>query len=130
LSIDVDGQDYWIWEAIDPTFRPAIVVIECNAGFEAGHRRVEARGLAWSDEFGTRFGASVAALEHLGAQRGYRLVHVDQCGVNAFFVDHRVLDERGVEVQRLTDRSPNYWLNGEAHPPATDRPTVEIPDHG
>ena len=32
LSIDVDGNDYWVWEAIDAV-QPAIVVIEYNARF-------------------------------------------------------------------------------------------------
>ena len=30
LSIDVDGNDYWIWEAID-SVRPRIVIVEYNS---------------------------------------------------------------------------------------------------
>ena len=33
LSIDVDGQDYWIWEAID-SYRPRIVVVEYNSSLD------------------------------------------------------------------------------------------------
>ena len=32
LSIDIDGNDYWVWEAVS-VVRPAIVVIEYNARF-------------------------------------------------------------------------------------------------
>ena len=43
LSIDVDGEDYWIWEAIE-AHRPRVVVIEYNSGLEPGRRLVQPRG--------------------------------------------------------------------------------------
>ena len=30
LSIDIDGNDYWVWEALEH-YRPAVVVIEYNS---------------------------------------------------------------------------------------------------
>ncbi|MEN9504471.1 MAG: hypothetical protein RI958_397, partial [Actinomycetota bacterium] len=62
LSIDVDGQDLWIWEALPDRYRPAIVVVECNSSFPRGQAIVEQRGLAWTDEHSDSFGASIEAL--------------------------------------------------------------------
>jgi hypothetical protein len=122
LSIDVDGQDYWIWEALPARYRPAIIVIECNSSYRPGYSRVEERGLDWTAQHSDTFGASIEALDLLGESRGYSLVHVDLAGVNAFFVRHDLL--RGRNVNGVTSRYPNYDLRGHRHPPLPVRPTV------
>jgi hypothetical protein len=89
LSIDVDGNDYWFWECLE-CVDPRIVVIEYNASFgpqatvSVPYDKSFVRYRA--HESGFYHGCSLAALEHLGKQRGYRLVGVDETGVNAFFV--------------------------------------------
>jgi hypothetical protein len=89
LSIDVDGNDYWIWEAVEG--RPArVVVVEYNSTF--GHDR--AVTVEFDREFdrnekhasGYYHGASLEALRRLATARGYQLVGCDSAGVNAFFV--------------------------------------------
>jgi hypothetical protein len=89
LSIDVDGIDYWLWEAVD-VVTPWIVVIEYNSVFGAEQAvtvpydpAFTASSAHWTQQFS---GASLAALHHLGRQKGYRLVGVTSQGVNAFFV--------------------------------------------
>jgi len=89
LSVDVDGVDYWLLEAID-VIRPRIIVIEYNAVF--GH---EARvTVPYRADFvasqahrsGIYFGASLAALVHLAGDKGYIFVGCESHGANAFFV--------------------------------------------
>ncbi|MBX9599864.1 MAG: hypothetical protein K2X35_02630 [Bryobacteraceae bacterium] len=88
LSIDVDGVDYWLWEAVKAT--PAIVVIEYNASFGCE----EAITVPDRADFDCRaahpsgfyHGASLPALEKLGIRKGYALTGVDARGVNAFFL--------------------------------------------
>jgi hypothetical protein len=89
LSIDIDGNDYWVWEAID-VVRPAIVVVEYNWRF-GPERRVTVpydaafvRGRAHHSM--VYYGASLAALEALGARKGFDLVGCNSSGNNAFFV--------------------------------------------
>lgn len=122
LSIDVDGQDYWIWEALPDTYQPVIVIIECNTSFPRRQAIVEQRGLPWSPHFSDTHGASVEALRQLGERRGYVLVHVDLAGVNAFFVRADAL--AGRHVVGVTSRSANYELHGRCHPSVPTRPTV------
>jgi hypothetical protein len=89
LSIDIDGNDYWIWEAID-VVDPSIVVVEYNSRF--GPER--AVTVPYDPTF-TRetahysniyYGASLAALASLAERKGYALVGCNRGGNNAFFV--------------------------------------------
>lgn len=89
LSVDVDGNDYWIWEAIEAV-RPALVVAEYNHRF--GPERAVTVPYDPAFERGKAhpsmvyFGASLAALHALGKRKGYDLVGCNTAGVNAFFV--------------------------------------------
>jgi len=90
LGIDLDGNDYWIWAALEAV-DPRIVVIEFNSSF-GPERRVtvpydpEFRRPPERDVQRLYFGASLQALVDLGVERGYRLVAVEPHGANAFFV--------------------------------------------
>jgi len=89
LSIDVDGNDYWLWDTID-SISPRIVVIEYNSSFgpdlcvtvpyDPSFVRHE------KHRSGLYYGASLTALDKLGTRKGYTLVGCDSNGVNAFFV--------------------------------------------
>lgn len=89
LSIDVDGNDYWIWRGIR-SIRPAIVIVEYNYRF-GPERSVT---VPYDQTFvrgrdGTPFvyyGASLSALDKLAKEKGYSLVHCCAYGNNAFFV--------------------------------------------
>jgi hypothetical protein len=94
LSIDLDGNDYWILEAVD-VVSPRILVVEYNSVFGS-----EARVTVPYDPGFTRggahpstlyFGASLAAFAHLAAEKGYALVGCGSSGNNAFFVRQDVL---------------------------------------
>jgi hypothetical protein len=88
LSLDIDGNDYWIWEEIN-VISPRVVVIEYNASF--GRKSISVNydpdfsrfKKHWS---GWYHGASLAALANLGEKKGYDLVCADCAGVNGFFV--------------------------------------------
>jgi hypothetical protein len=118
LSIDVDGQDYWIWEAIS-SYRPRIVVIEYNSALDPRRALVQPNepGRTWD---GTDyFGASLGALRRLGDAKGYRLVHTELSGVNAFFVRDDLAAAAFPTPDEVTQRGmPNYFQSGVRHPRA------------
>ena len=101
LSIDIDGMDYWVWEAVRAC-SPRVVAIEYNWLFGAEH----AITIPYASEFdlgaiGNRGyrGASLAALAHLGRAKGYRLVATER--VNAFFLRNDLApDIREIDVAR------------------------------
>ncbi|MBA2349754.1 MAG: hypothetical protein H0V81_15845 [Solirubrobacterales bacterium] len=123
LAIDIDGADYWVWRALG-AYRPRVVVIEYNAGLGAERPlTVPADVAGWA---GTDyFGASLPALERLGAAKGYRLVHTELAGVNAFFVRD---DLAGAFPEPVLRRGPNILLRGVWHVPDTSgRPYLVDP---
>ncbi|HEX6251466.1 MAG TPA: hypothetical protein VFZ56_08540 [Gemmatimonadaceae bacterium] len=89
LSIDVDGNDYWIWRAIDAV-SPRVVVCEYNAVFGGRHAITVPYDPAFvrtrAHHSKLFFGASLGALRSLAAEKGYVFVGCNSAGVNAFFV--------------------------------------------
>ena len=100
LSIDIDGNDYWVWDAID-IVSPRIVICEYNSIFGCK----EAITIPYDETFvrtkanvsNLYFGASLKALYVLGAKKGYVFVGSNRAGSNAFFV-RRDVSERVVAV--------------------------------
>jgi hypothetical protein len=89
LSIDIDGIDYWVLDALR-VVTPRILVVEYNSVWGSERAVSVPRNLAfdriaahWS---GLYWGASLAAFCYLLAGRGYRFVGSNSTGHNAFFV--------------------------------------------
>jgi hypothetical protein len=89
LSIDLDGNDYYLWEALTAV-SPSIVVMEYNAVFgpeaavtvpyDAAFQRFAGHysGLYW--------GASLRALQAMAARKGLEFLGCNSAGNNAYFV--------------------------------------------
>lgn len=127
LSIDVDGADYWIWERIN-SYRPRVLVIEYNASIPPGRNLVQPRDHVSGWQGTDYFGASLDALEDLSRRKGYRLVHTELAGANAFFVRGDLAAQRFPRREAVPRRTePNYFLTGYHHPlDATSRRYAEV----
>jgi hypothetical protein len=124
-SVDVDGNDLWIWRAITHA-RPRVLVIEYNAHLDHSRRLVQPYDPNWTWDGTDWFGASLAALELVGREQGYTLVHSELIGANAFFVRDD-LAERFEDIERVPRRSQNYDGHGHGHPEHPDGGTwVEL----
>ncbi len=95
LSIDVDGNDYWIREEIN-AIDPSIVIIEYNSilgnknNYVVPYDEKFLRGNAhYSNLY---YGASLPALVKLAKKKGYALVACNHAGNNAFFVKNNLLN--------------------------------------
>ena len=104
LSIDIDGNDLWVLEAIE-VVSPRILVVEYNSTFGPRaavtvpyHERF-VRSQAHRSRL--YWGASLAAVARVADTKGYALVAGNSAGNNAFFVRRDVLgDLRVVAVER------------------------------
>ncbi len=85
LSIDIDYNDYWVWQAIT-NIKPRVVVIEYNARWAPPAEITVEYDTTRSWVGHCHFGASLAALHRLSETKGYSLVACTMSGVNAFFV--------------------------------------------
>jgi hypothetical protein len=87
LSIDIDGNDYHVWKAIN-CINPRVVCIEYNAKFPPDFEWVMKydANYIWNVSNSDNHGASLKSLEILGKELGYQLVGTNLNGVNAFFV--------------------------------------------
>jgi hypothetical protein len=97
LSIDLDGNDYHVLEAIRH-FKPRILICEYNSVF-GGVRKISipydaAFSRNRSHYSNLYFGASLAAITHLANTRGYSLVGTNSAGGNAFFVRNDLLTDK------------------------------------
>lgn len=115
LSIDIDGNDFWVWAAIEE-ISPRVVVIEYNA--DLGKDR--SITVMYDDEFrryqkhssGLYHGASLLALTRLAHLKGYILLGCESSGTNAFFIRNDVaeafnIDECAVEHAYLIQQGRN-----------------------
>jgi len=85
LSIDVDGNDYYFWEAIK-SVNPRVVVVEYNPKFHPPHDWNITYNPEHNWDGSDRVGCSLTAFTRLGTQLGYQLVGCNIVGANAFFV--------------------------------------------
>jgi hypothetical protein len=114
LSIDIDGVDYWVWQAITD-YRPRIVVAEYNAHLDPAQALTVPRDHAAGWDGSDYFGASLGALRDLALARGYRFVHTDTSGANAFFVRSDLPGDYPPEDEVVV-HPPNYLGAGIRHP--------------
>ena len=105
LSLDVDGNDYWLWQALAPVYTPRLVCIEYNSRFgpdqsvtipyQPDHR--------WDKT--DYYGASAAALVALGRRHGYTLVDV-RPRVNLFFAQDALVAAHGLPACAVPPADP------------------------
>jgi hypothetical protein len=85
LSIDVDGNDYWLWDALE-CVRPRFVVVEAHPELGRDEYVMPYRAdFVWKAAPDGRYGASLLAFVRLGERLGYRPVGANQYGFNVFF---------------------------------------------
>lgn len=124
LSVDIDGNDYWVWEAIN-CVDPVIVITEYNSVF--------GNNTEWTVPYDPAFfrtdkhpsnlyyGASLGALVSLATRKGYSFVGTNSKGNNAYFVRNDKLGplksltvEEGYTLSKFCEAHVNgKWVNGK-----------------
>jgi predicted O-methyltransferase YrrM len=121
LSLDIDGNDYWVWQAMT-AIEPRVVVVEYNASF-GPERSVT---VPYRDRFdryrahlsGFYHGASLTALTKLADAKGYLLAGCDSRGANAFFLKR---EAAGAKVDAVTPTAAYFPLWERAHLPVEEQ---------
>ena len=98
LSIDIDGNDYWVWDALE-VVQPQVVIIETHNEF--GFEDIVVPydpNYFYPGKHPVYHGASPIAMTKLANQKGYRLVGANDLGFNFIFIKNGIADELIPEV--------------------------------
>lgn len=87
LSIDIDGNDYHMWESVQ-RYNPKVVIIEFNPAIPADVEFIQPK------DMGVNQGNSILSLVLLGKQKGYELVCTTL--LNAIFVKREFFNTFGI----------------------------------
>jgi hypothetical protein len=111
LSIDIDGMDLYLWQALE-VVRPKVVVIEYNAKWPPHVIKQPVYDPAFSWQGGDYCGSSLEALCQVAEVKGYRLVGTNITGVNAFFVREDLTSDLfpAAGAGEALYNPPRYWL--------------------
>ena len=121
LAIDLAGNDYWVWNALN-RWRPRLIVSAYNAHCPPSKKWVMQENLEHQWDGTSYYGASLASLTALGRRKGYTLVATDSSGASAFFVRDDL-----ATAERFLDPVVHYHYSPpqHGHPPCSG-PSVEI----
>ncbi|TKG91530.1 hypothetical protein EYV94_21120 [Puteibacter caeruleilacunae] len=92
LSIDIDGNDYWVWDAIK-VIDPKVVIIETHNEFGLNNIVVPYdSNYFYPGKHPDYHGASPVAMAKLAKRKGYRLVGANDLGFNFIFIKNGIAD--------------------------------------
>ena len=120
MSIDIDGQDWHIWKAIDDTlFRTRVICIETSWDMYGDRDLVMKpdEDYIWDGTYLS--GSSLLALQRLGNSKGYTLVSM--VGADAIFVRADILIEKGIQFINQ-DNAYELW---QANPDCRIRGNIQ-----
>jgi hypothetical protein len=112
LSIDLDGIDYFVLEAIS-NFKPRILICEFNPVF-GGTRKIS---VPYRDDFNRTqahhsnlyWGASLSAMTDLAKEKGYLLVGTNSAGQNAFYVRQDLVNDQVLTMTAEEAYAPSNY---------------------
>lgn len=132
LSIDIDGNDWYVWREISKFISPRVVVIEYNGEFRVDDDKIIPYDSTFEWDRKTKyFGATLRAMFNLGNTLGYSLVACNRHGNNAFFIRNDCIPENtiyGVNDYKLLYRSLHSTSSPTEYYEDSDKPWVTSKD--
>jgi hypothetical protein len=115
LSIDIDGNDYWIWDAIK-CIDPQVVIIETHHEFGMQNIVVPYDpAYSYPGKHPDYHGASPMAITNLARKKGYRLVGANDYGFNFIFL------RKGIAENIIPEVSVQSLLNHPSSKKAAEK---------
>lgn len=126
LSIDIDGNDYYIWEELK--YSPRVLIMEYNSHIPP----TESKSIVYDETHTWKgddyYGASLLALVNLNIKKGYTLIGCDTTGTNCFFIRNDcMLDRFSVRDIKELFREPKFrGHTGKIGHPKSDKKMINI----
>ena len=107
MSIDIDGNDYWVWKTIT-NYDPRVVCIEYNSITDNSRDKTvkyDPRN-SWSgkDDY---YGATLGAMEKLFAEKKYKLIYISNF-TNLFFIKENIAENLEILEFKRNGRIRDY----------------------
>jgi hypothetical protein len=122
LSIDIDGNDFYIWNKICTQYKPRVIIVEYNSSYG-----LDDKTIVYKENFYFKrnlyFGASITTFFKLGRKYGYSLIGTD--GINAYFIKDSVLKECKYMFKNINNVKKLYKNNkklSKIFKPVSNRP--------
>ena len=112
-TLDIDGNDYWVFEEFDPTqLHPCVIMLEYNAKWKPPMEWAKAYDPNHQFDKSDYMGASLQSLTRLADEKGYALVGCGITGANAYFVREDLLGDMFQEPYTAENHYEpgRYWL--------------------
>ena len=116
LSIDVDGVDFYLWNELDNSWKPSVVIVEYTQ--QQPENKLVDRVIKYDPNFrwdGSAYaGASPTAWCKLAEHKGYTLVHIEKAGVNMFFLRNDLVNDQFIyagDLEKLLGQVANKPYN-------------------
>jgi hypothetical protein len=132
FSLDMDGNDYWIWNAVE-AINPRLLVLETHNGIPSDKNlTIEYKAdfdSSWNKIGAEREyrGASLLAMQRLCKRRGYRMIGAHRHGCNVFFLreDEGVRFFPEVGIDEIHNNFSSQWHQRD-WPLVKDMPWKEV----
>lgn len=132
FSLDMDGNDYWIWKAID-VIRPRFCVFETHNIIPSELSltiRYEPDFYCWNRPVSLKDYRSVSlrAMVRLSQEKGYRLIGAHRYGFNAFFLRNDIAPHLfpAVSIEQVHDNPWTRLAREQRWPLVKDLDWVEV----
>jgi hypothetical protein len=130
LSLDMDGNDYWIFKALD-VVQPRLIIAECNNVIPTDRSITIKYDPNFSnpfDNFTTHAGMSALAMQKLCKQRGYRMIGAHRHGFNVLFLKSGEGENffPEVSVEQIHDNRWTKLSHETSWPAIKDLPWQEV----
>jgi hypothetical protein len=133
LSVDIDGNDYWVLKAINAVY-PDILIVEYNANFGTE----KSLTTKYTENFQRKkiglekliYGCSIKSIVELCDKKNYSLVCTNSNGNNAFFVKTKLLNEKikatTIESSFKVNSFKEFFDTNGVPCPASKKQIIEI----
>ena len=125
LSVDIDGNDFWILSSILTEYSPRVIMIETNVRFEPYESMAMKYIEDWRWDFGSWYGASPYAYKKLVNQYNYTPVHIHIDDM--IIIRNDCLEETDINKDWLSIyNKSNKSLYNEHIRPGESSPVIEL----
>lgn len=108
ISIDIDRNDFYVWNSLSAHYKPRLVIIEFSKSFNFDEDKVIEYSADKMWNGGEYTGASMLALAHLGQKLGYSLIYQESEGTNLFFIRDDILESGNIKFKNTNNVSKIY----------------------